>query len=66
MKEVKRVVIYPKDIMRITGKSERYARRLLSRIKKHYEKQEHQFITIAEFSTYTGIDEVAVDKFLSD
>jgi len=66
MKEVKRVVIYPKDIMRITGKSERYARRLLTRIKKHYQKQEHQFVTTSEFANYTGIDEVAVDKFLSD
>lgn len=66
MKEVKRVVIYPKDIVRITGKSERYARRLLTRIKKYYQKQEHQFITKTEFASYTGIDEVAVDKFLSD
>ena len=52
--------------MCITGKSERYARRLLARIKTHYEKLDHQFITAAEFSTYTGIEEDIINKFLAD
>jgi hypothetical protein len=66
MKEVKRVCIYPKDIMRITGKSERYSRRLLTRIKNHFSKSDHQFITVSEFSSYTGIDEAVIKDFLND
>jgi hypothetical protein len=53
--EQKRVCIYPKDVQRITGKSYRTARLLLLSIKKHLNKQEHQFITIEEFCTYTGL-----------
>jgi hypothetical protein len=28
---------------------------LLQKIKEHYHKQEHQFITVQEFCHYTGI-----------
>lgn len=42
--------------MRITGKSERYGRKLIDKIKIKYAKEEHQFVTIKEFCTYTGID----------
>ncbi len=51
-----RICIYPKDIMRITGKSERYGRILLEKIKHKNEKQEHQLVTIKEFCNYTGIE----------
>ena len=37
--EVKRICIYPKDIQRITGKSERYGRLLLAKIKERNEKE---------------------------
>jgi hypothetical protein len=64
MKEVKRVCIYPKDIMRITGKSERYSRKLLEIIKKENNKSNHQFITINEFSIYSGIDLATIETYL--
>jgi hypothetical protein len=59
-KELSRVCIYPKDIQRITGRSERYCRKLVSRIKKLNNKEAHQFISIQEFCAYTGlkVDEV--------
>ena len=60
-----RVCIYPKDVQRITGKSERYGRTLLQKIKEHFQKQEHQFVTIKEFCQYTGIEEEQVSTFLS-
>jgi hypothetical protein len=60
-----RVCIYPKDVQRITGKSERYGRTLLQKIKEHFQKQEHQFVTIEEFCNYTGIKEEQVSIFLS-
>jgi hypothetical protein len=59
-----RVVIYPKDIQLITGKSERYGRMLLSKIRRANQKQEHQFITIQEFSYFTGIPETAIEPYL--
>ena len=61
-----RACIYPKDVMRITGKSERYARKILNQIKKELQKGSHQFITVEEFSIYTGIDKTTIEKFLKD
>ncbi|TCN61621.1 hypothetical protein [Acetobacteroides hydrogenigenes] len=59
-----RVVIYPKDIQLITGKSERYGRMLLSKIRRAYQKDEHQFITVHEFASFTGIPEDAIEPYL--
>jgi len=56
MKSPNRICIYPKDIMRLTGKSERYGRKLIEKIKVKNAKEEHQFVTIKEFCEYTGID----------
>ena len=61
---MKRVVIYPKDIMIITGKSERYSRYLIQRIKKHLGKEDHQVVTIKEFSDYIGIQEIELHELL--
>lgn len=55
-----RVCIYPKDIQRITGKSERYGRKLLNNIKRFYAKSAYQFVTIQEFCSYSGIGEELV------
>jgi hypothetical protein len=43
-----RICIYPKDVMRITGKSERYGRMLLDKIKQKNAKEAHQFVTILQ------------------
>ncbi|MFT6923850.1 MAG: hypothetical protein ACJA1C_002870 [Crocinitomicaceae bacterium] len=58
---MKRVVIYPKDIMIITGKSERYSRYLIQRIKKHLNKEDHQIVSIKEFCSYMGLDKDEVE-----
>jgi hypothetical protein len=52
-----RIVIYAKDIMNITGRKERAARKLLAQIRKKYNKANGEFITFKEFSEYTKIDE---------
>jgi len=49
------ICIFPKDVQRITGKSERYARMLLKKIKERLGKQQHQLVTIDEFCDYIGI-----------
>ena len=61
---MKRVVIYPKDIMVVTGKSERHSRTLLKRMKTHFKKEEYQYITITEFCTYMGLDEVLISEMI--
>ena len=62
----KRVCIYPKDIQLITGRSERYGRKLLQTIKDVLEKEPHQFITIKEFSEYSGIEFDVVKQYIFD
>jgi hypothetical protein len=53
--ETTRLCVYPKDVQRITGKSERYGRMLLLKIRENLNKEEHQFISIEEFCLYTGL-----------
>lgn len=60
-----RLCIYPKDVQRITGKSERYGRMLLQKIREYFEKEEHQFVTVEEFCLYTGIKKDEVILFLA-
>ncbi|RSC93509.1 hypothetical protein [Tenacibaculum singaporense] len=62
----KRACIYPKDIQRITGRSERYGRKLLQDIRNYLDKEPHQFVTIKEFVEYSGIEEEIVNKYLID
>ncbi|MBB3123797.1 hypothetical protein FHS04_001300 [Mesoflavibacter sabulilitoris] len=59
-----RACIYPKDIQRITGRSERYGRKLLNDIKTHFGKKSHQFITAEEFAEYSGIKEEIINQYL--
>lgn len=62
----RRLVVYPKDVENITGRKDRTARTLIQNIRKAFGKQKHQFITIKEFCTYTGIDEDLVHDYLLD
>ncbi|KPM46561.1 hypothetical protein AFM12_19250 [Jiulongibacter sediminis] len=57
---MKRLCIYPKDIQIITGRSERYGRSLIQKMKEHFQKEAHQMITIQEFCQYLGLQEEAV------
>lgn len=66
MKKPKRICIYPKDIQRITGRSERYGRNILSEIKIKLNKEPHQFVTIHEFAEYSGLDLELVMSIITD
>ena len=59
---MKRVAIYPKDIMVITGKSERYSRDILKQIKTKLKKEKYQIVTIIELCEYLGIKENDLPK----
>lgn len=60
----KRACIYPKDIQRITGRSERYGRKLMQDIRNFFGKEPHQFVTVYEFSEYSGIELEVVNQFI--
>ena len=64
--ETTRLCVYPKDVQRITGKSERYGRMLLIKIRLRFNKEEHQFISIEEFCAYTGLKMEQVQSILID
>lgn len=59
-----RMCIYPKDIMVITGRSDRYGRKLIKKIKEYFSKEQHQVVTIEEFCQYMGLQFEAVAKQL--
>ena len=52
---MQRLCIYPKDIMIITGRSDKYGRNLIKKIKLHFQKQEHQVVSVDEFCQYMGL-----------
>lgn len=61
---MQRLCVYPKDIMIITGRSDRYGRKLYKQIKDHFNKKQHQVVTVEEFCQYLGLQPDAVVKQL--
>ncbi|PNQ72800.1 hypothetical protein C1T31_09830 [Hanstruepera neustonica] len=51
-----RICMYPKDVQLVTGKSERYGRTIIKKIKEHLNKEPHQLVTIDEFCTFMGLE----------
>lgn len=66
MKRQKRTCIYPKDIQIITGRSERYGRKLLRETGLFLNKKSQQFVTIHEFSEYTGNEHNIINEYILD
>ena len=65
MSKFSKVIIYPKDIALITGKSYRSSWQLLKNIRTHYNKEQHQVVPVQEFCEYIGINEEVVCKLIS-
>ena len=61
----KRIVIYTKDVINITGKKDRAARKLLRAIRTSLNKSTKDYVTVDEFSKYTGIKEELIFRFLN-
>jgi len=59
-----RLCIYPKDIERITGKSERQCRYIIASIKNLHGKQKHQPVTLEEFCSYMGLKPDSIEKYI--
>ena len=61
-----RLCVFPKDVQRITGRSERYSRMYLEKIRVHLSKTDNQFISVEEFCNYAGLKEDQVLPYLVD
>ncbi|MBW4970797.1 hypothetical protein KZY98_10035 [Croceibacter atlanticus] len=62
--KILRACIFPKDVHCLTGRSERYGRKLLKDIRVHFDKAPHQFITVEEFAEYSGINKEIITEYL--
>lgn len=63
--QTKRCVIYAKDIQRITGRSVRYSHEVIRKIKHLTDKSKGQYVTVAEFSAFSGISESELFGYLN-
>jgi hypothetical protein len=60
-----RMVIYPKDVMLITGiQDARTARKFLDKIRRRFKKEKGAFISLDEFCEFTGFKEDRVNRYL--
>jgi hypothetical protein len=60
-----RMVVYPKDVMLITGiQDARTARKYLDKIRKKFKKTKGSFISLDEFCEFTGFKEERVNRYL--
>jgi hypothetical protein len=62
----KRICVYPSDIVVITGKGERYSRKIIQNLKKVLGKEKHQAITFKEAAKYLGVEEDLIFKIIND
>jgi hypothetical protein len=62
--KLERMIIYTKDVQRITGKSDRYARKIMTAIKKKFGKEKHQLVSVREFCEYMNLEDDEVLKYL--
>ena len=64
--KLQRICIYPKDVAKILGKTERYGQALLRTIKKDLGKQKHHSVSVYEFCTHKGLNPEEVLPLLQD
>jgi hypothetical protein len=61
---LKRIVIFPKDVINITGLKRRAAQHLLRNIRQDLGKPPGGFVTITEFASYVHMTESEIRPFL--
>lgn len=60
-----RIVIYAKDIMIITGRGQRSARRLMAEIKKKFDRPHRGGINIDDFCGFMGFNHETIKAYLT-
>lgn len=58
---MKRIFVYPKDVMKLNGKGRRAAQKLLKDMRMLYKKEKHQPVTPKELADYLNIDPDSID-----
>ena len=53
-----------KDVQRITGRGEAYARRVLRKIRMMLGKKSHQLVTLDEFCEFIGTTREEAEEYL--
>lgn len=61
-----RVIICNKDVRTLTGKNQRQATSLITKMRKHYKKLRYQELTYYEFAEYTGVDIDTLARHLTE
>ena len=56
----RKLIVYPKDIMVITGRSKSYAYRIADQIRKKNGKDKRGLILLREFCEFTGLKETDI------
>ena len=56
----RKLIVYPKDIMVITGRSKSYAYRIADQIRKKNGKEKRGLILLREFCEFTGLKETDI------
>ena len=64
MNKTNRMIICAKDIVCITGKTERTARRMLAKVKTIHHKPKGGLVTLEEFCNNAGLKTADVLEFL--
>lgn len=57
----KRIILYPKDLEQLTGKSGRTCRRMLQTIREELGKSKEQLVTVRDFCEYYGMKEEEIE-----
>lgn len=60
-----RIIIYAKDVQRITGKSRRYGYHIMSKVRARFRKDAHQLVTVHEFCEWAGLPPEELSAFLT-
>ena len=59
-----RLAVYPTDLQRITGLSERTCQRLINKIRDMFGLRKHQHVTVYQASDYLGIPVAELSVFM--
>ena len=53
--DLTRMVVYTKDIEQLTGRTDRYCRKIMQKMRRHYGKAKDQLISVGELAAYLGL-----------
>ena len=63
MQKYSRFIVYPKDLILLTGKSMRFSQRLLARARKKFNKSKSDAITKSDIGKYLNLSNEDLEKW---